>query len=448
MATIYIDPSAGVNGTGTFASPFNTWASVTFAAGNTYLQKGGTTQTGYRVLVTAGGTDESSRVILGSYDPATGARTTNGEKRAILNGAGTAQTLRVSQNISFVTVDNFEVYGTDGTGGTRAVAVYIGNVATNPCSDIILSNLLVHDVNPALFPTQDNNAIQGFVNRCTITRCEIYNIPTDGIWMQGNHINITHNVIRNISTQDIRGDCIQTSGDATLRNDYGYVANNYLDHSNRNSKQVIIVGGIGYCDGAVIEDNYCVMAAYDDIATTCIFSESSNAKIRRNKCYGGYFGIFCNTNADNNIVESNLLVNNERGLSCSSPLDNVVFRGNTVVGSKIHGIYVDSTGSGCAVQNNLTYGCAIGVMLRSNIARDYNAYFGNVTDFVAGTGGGSIDIHRVTADPMVSVNYAPLAGSPLLRAGVHIAYTRDIRKRQRPNPPSIGAYDCAPMLLK
>jgi hypothetical protein len=46
-------------------------------------------------------------------------------------------------------------------------------------------------------------------------------------------------------------------------------------------------------------------------------------------------------------------------------------------------------------------------------------------------------------DPLLTDTYRPRAGSPLLGAGTHLGYTRDIEGKQRPNPPSIGAYDVA-----
>lgn len=64
MATIYIDPSASVDGNGTMNSPFNTWASVTWSAGNDYLQRAGTS-TG-RVDVGSSGT-VGSRLTIGRY---------------------------------------------------------------------------------------------------------------------------------------------------------------------------------------------------------------------------------------------------------------------------------------------------------------------------------------------------------------------------------------------
>ena len=65
-ATFYIDPSAPSNGNGTQASPYNTWTSVTFGAGNTYLQKAGTT---YNSQLWVGGVNASaaSPITLDGY---------------------------------------------------------------------------------------------------------------------------------------------------------------------------------------------------------------------------------------------------------------------------------------------------------------------------------------------------------------------------------------------
>lgn len=52
----------------------------------------------------------------------------------------------------------------------------------------------------------------------------------------------------------------------------------------------------------------------------------------------------------------------------------------------------------------------------------------------------------VSGDPLLAANYAPTPTSPLLGAGTHLGYTRDINRKQRPNPPSIGAYDVATMI--
>jgi len=50
---------------------------------------------------------------------------------------------------------------------------------------------------------------------------------------------------------------------------------------------------------------------------------------------------------------------------------------------------------------------------------------------------------NIDADPLVSSGFRPLPGSPLLGAGSHLGYVRDVEGKQRPNPPAIGAYDAA-----
>lgn len=49
----------------------------------------------------------------------------------------------------------------------------------------------------------------------------------------------------------------------------------------------------------------------------------------------------------------------------------------------------------------------------------------------------------ITADPLLDANFRPLPGSPLIGAGTHLGYRRDFDGKQRPNPPSIGAFDVA-----
>jgi parallel beta-helix repeat protein len=62
---IYVNPTAHTNGAGTLSNPLNTWAGVSFTAGNTYLQMAGTTASGY-VMVTGAGT-KAQPISIGSY---------------------------------------------------------------------------------------------------------------------------------------------------------------------------------------------------------------------------------------------------------------------------------------------------------------------------------------------------------------------------------------------
>jgi hypothetical protein len=65
MATIYVDPTAAGPGAGTLASPFKSWTSVTWAPGNTYLQKRNTIYSGVFTLSTSG--TQFQRITVGAY---------------------------------------------------------------------------------------------------------------------------------------------------------------------------------------------------------------------------------------------------------------------------------------------------------------------------------------------------------------------------------------------
>ena len=93
MATYYIDPNADAGGDGTTKAlssgdnthAFNTWSGLTTQAGNTYLQRAGTTVTsGIIMSVTA---TVGSPNVFGSYT-ATKDRSYEGSVRPILDGTG------------------------------------------------------------------------------------------------------------------------------------------------------------------------------------------------------------------------------------------------------------------------------------------------------------------------------------------------------------------------
>lgn len=67
MPTFYIDPDVAVNGSGTTASPYKTWASVTPLANNTYLQKRGTRYTGAVVHVNGQASSAATPLTISAY---------------------------------------------------------------------------------------------------------------------------------------------------------------------------------------------------------------------------------------------------------------------------------------------------------------------------------------------------------------------------------------------
>jgi len=64
-ATIHIDPTAGPSGDGSFGSPYDSWADVTFSADDDYCQKCGTTWTGALTISATG--VSGNHIKIGAY---------------------------------------------------------------------------------------------------------------------------------------------------------------------------------------------------------------------------------------------------------------------------------------------------------------------------------------------------------------------------------------------
>lgn len=119
MAVYFIDPSAAVNGSGSFASPFNSYASVpALAAGDKVLQKAGTTFNGHVSAAQSGA--QGNPIIYGVYD-ATGAEVEKSLGAARIAGIGSAADNFSTQAQSWITVRCLEF--TNVTAGRAGVTL-------------------------------------------------------------------------------------------------------------------------------------------------------------------------------------------------------------------------------------------------------------------------------------------------------------------------------------
>lgn len=114
MTTYYIDPDLAVDGDGSAATPFNTYAGHAFTANNSYLQKAGTTFTAPSgTSITLGG----DNITLGKYgsgaDPV---YNQNGEAYAIVVNAGDG-----------CVVEDFTIV----SSGTDTACIAVSTAATN-----------------------------------------------------------------------------------------------------------------------------------------------------------------------------------------------------------------------------------------------------------------------------------------------------------------------------
>lgn len=423
MATIYIDPSAAVNGTGTLASPFNTWASVSWVAGNAYLQKADTEWNG-KVAVSTGGSGEDSRVTLGAYG--------SGNKPRI-NGAGFDRCIAVAFGQHYVTIQDLELFGPD-TGTRRCVSIGSTNAAvSNFCT---VQRCKVH--HPVASASADSNGISGFGSNVLIQDNEIYGIPTDGIWFSGPNAQVLRNKIYDVGLDGrLAGDCIQIYGDATLGCGNAQVKGNYCDHRVGSFKQCIIVQDQGTGTGGEVSGNTCLMADYDGVTNNnAIFTEVTGILVRKNKIIGGRYGVFLNKGGS--FAIANLIQNADYGVSQTPSATGGVINNNTIASCKF-GIYAD-TDVTVQAKNNLLYRCGVGVSMETGAGEGNNCYYGNTTDRAL-LGGASSWGTSLFVDPLLSAAYRPLAGSPLISAGIFTEVTQDKNSSTFWTTPTIGAYE-------
>ncbi|MCU0919003.1 MAG: hypothetical protein MUF16_01485, partial [Burkholderiaceae bacterium] len=134
---------------------------------------------------------------------------------------------------------------------------------------------------------------------------------------------------------------------------------------------------------------------------------------------------------------------------------NLTIAGNTFVNTGVATcLYEVSEGTSAAasgvsmVNNSFSGATTAALKVRDVITRTNNAFWNcpvNVqtnTSAVALSNGAGV----VTADPLLSPSYRPLPSSPIIGAGTHLGYTRDLGGVQRRNPPSIGAFDVATLV--
>lgn len=177
---------------------------------------------------------------------------------------------------------------------------------------------------------------------------------------------------------------------------------------------------------------------------------SSSNIVRRNKIYNNQgYGISVNNGGFNSITDNLITGNSKFGIGASGRANNIdnntVAANNTVAGAIGYELHATPAASG-TIRNNLIVpnpaSAVRGVSADAGSTIANNAVRGFATnEFPAGSG-------TITAVPMLSADFVPLPGSPLLRAGLHIGYRRDIDRKQRTKPPSIGAYDVANLRRK
>jgi parallel beta-helix repeat protein len=418
MATIYIDPSYFATGTGTIADPFKSWASVTWTAGNSFLQKCGTTFVGGVDTGALGAASLGAESIIGSYG--TGAK-------PIIDARTVTRGLTIRGAASYVIVQDLEIIG--GATGASTRGISSGFSDDGATDNLTIRRCVVHDVVwdgvAGNFPI--GIQLTGINN--TITDNTIYNIGTDGLFITSNSGNqILRNTIYNVG-YDRRGglaDCIQTTGDMSN----SLVADNVCTNTLVDDKHGIIVAQASAGTGLVIERNTVtrnltstVSSAGSASIAVCIYTDQPGAVVRNNTTIGGKFGINLSGTGINcygneiSFAEQGIY---QFGAGVMQIFGNVIRDGGIGVISDFTGANIfrntflrltdwagfqDSGGASTFFQYNIVSNCTSGIRGAAAVTSSFNNFYQVTTQ----DGGSITSTSSLTSNPQLNGQFMPLA---------------------------------------
>jgi len=430
MATIIVDPNASTNGTGSNASPKNTYAGLTIASSDVVLQRADTEYAG-NVTIPVNATDVVLGVCNGDGNPIR-----DGSAFARVDANGQQFGVRVREG-----AHRYEIFGFDtrnANGATQNWAFYLGNSQSQVTNGGRLHHCIAHDTESD--NTADSGGVKWFGSDVTIEDVQAYNLPTDAFFGQGERAIVRRTRSWNLDL-DGRGfgDNIQITGNGTLGCSGARVYDNYCDHTNVESKQCINVQDTtGGSVGAWVAFNDCRMPSYSSELTNGIYIEIPNAILIGNITRGAYYGVF--SRLASMIASGNVILDAAYGMYQSSSTTGAKFLGNTIVRATIAGIYAP-TDTTLAAYNNILLECLVGLAKVGDATENYNAYFGNGTDQSNLGGSAAWGANNVTTDPLLDASYRPSSSSTCVDNGTQVAgvVLRDFYGKEINGTPDIGA---------
>lgn len=487
-----IDPISGNDGTGSSqatqalaeTTPFKTWAAVTWAAGDTYLQQGGTTAT-EKVTVGASGT-AGNEIILDSYGSGVG----------VING-GAVDTCITSWTRNYLIIRNLRL-----TNGTNNYAVRGSNIT--------LDNVEIDSA------ANDGINIDAGVSNGSITvdNCNIHNNGRDGIRCLLSTASVT------ISNLDIVNNSLKDNGEAALRLTVetggdgtsgftGNVSNNTADNNGSYGIQIrgatsspatkwstitairnVVTnngtnggssGGLSVSaiDGGVfnfnyIDNNYCQGGSLQTINTknskfnynavknslsanlidgNCVFCDLYNDN---NEYLGNWLespdttvGVdnsgtcFAIWNATNNTIAGNIMINGKHGVSFGHASDNGNILARNVIfnmsGSGIRQIGANApAATALASKNNIVSTVDYGINVTNNQTGNLNNCIYNTT--TGDYNGQTTTTGDIASDPNLHPQtYELMANSPCIGAGTITGYADYYGEPPLTNSEDMGA---------
>lgn len=434
MTYVYFDPGRASNGNGSFATPYNTPASYTYAPGNRYLQRWGSTWPG-TIGPTAGGTVDN-RMIFGVYDPVTGAHMDGVKGGAFVDATGQTYGFNITASRSYITLSGLEIYG------STAANVFKGSSSSDPddAQFCWLEHCILRDSRGA------GADMRGRGHK--ITNTDVIDNDFDGLFIRGNDLQILTSRVANNGRVGTTGDCLQLVDSSNF-----LISRTVIDHSLSNSKQAFLSSYEFHSpSGGRIE--YCDISCPQHVAGVTL-AEQKTVQIRTpgvtvHGCNisGGQYGVYWE-GIDGTLSACALLISGSgsvvgvaiRGSGLDVENNDIV--GNTARGN-VYGIdHSSSAFTSTKIYNNTLRGWSKGIRtMTSGFLYSHNG-FENVgirnansagTEGAAGTG-------DVVGNLKMSARQILLPNSPLVGTGLHLGSRRDMDGILRQNPPNIGPRD-------
>lgn len=529
MTIIYVDPSAGSNGAGTFVSPRNI-PPTAIAYGDVVLFKEGTTRSGGWTVPAPTGTPSPTNLLkIGTYSATDGAQLVNPSRMAKIVGSNTSDAIFLNGvsyveirgldlkggrdfpysgaralGASYITVDSCRISSTVTGVGGGAYGIRFDNPTGSATSrsNWVITNNIVSDIggNAGIFCVWGQNTGE-FVTDITIRGNyvsklnDIAGSTPNGIFIGARATTIyTDRAGLTSKGVVVEGNIVDGAG-AFAYSINGVTAGG--TQANRFAKNKAYNTGtgtrdmhcmwFGACQNWVIEDNLvdkstALIGGQTGTGIGIFIDRNSQDRdgcqdmlIRRNKIFNTGKGATANLEvggagimvlqSQNITVEHNLVVNCRNGIITwggNGALDkstNVIVRSNTILNVDSSGLYVCKIADAVTLSENVVVGGVRGLYIENsgagaitNFTETRNRVFSVTTPWAQGNeptqatptisartpaGGNTV------VDVKVDALGQPMEGSPLIGAGVHVKYTRDVTGKQRDKPPTIGAYDRA-----
>lgn len=452
-ATIrYVRPSAGgPYGTGdgsSYSNAFSGFRAVSVRSGDTLKVCGSFTSsdasTDYFLL--SFGVSGS----LGSPTTIDGDCSAEGDfAQAVLNASGRMFGIYIEPSSSNITVKNIDLFGVDSEPLYNRCLLRLGSTGDQQeVSNITVSNMRIHDV-IHLSDATEANGIWGACNDCLIEENEIYNIPSDGIWLgRAARTTIRNNHIHDVATSGlVTGDCAQIANAPNV-----LIQGNVLDHSKTDAKNSLIVHTGS--PNALITQNHILMGTSKDQTKNTSMSaniQSDGATISGNYISGGWTAlavsgnnIQINTNVITKAYGNNVLAADNG--SGQYFYNNTIDCGNV---SGATGVNLSGAGYGRTFKNNIIVRCSVGLAKGGSAIEfvfENNLLFDNADNDLYF----AMNDKNISADPLFEnssgtysnpMDYYLRSDSPSVDSGALVGLKGDYKGAAILNTPDIGAFE-------